>query len=456
MQTPLTLAWLRRDLRLHDHAALSHASAQAQPVFVFDADILARFTNPADRRLSFIMRTLVNMHGQLREKGAGMLVLHGRAVELIPTLSKTLQAPVHTTADYEPDARARDAAVAKQCELNLHKDQVIFAPDEIMNQSGAPFKVFTPYSKTWRDNLSPTSAAPFPAPQQFAPFADVKARVHGFPTIDLDKGAAACLAQIGYQLVDDALWPVEDGHARLARFARIAANYKNTRDFMAVNGTSRLSPYLRFGLISVREAVALARETSPTWLSELIWREFYAQTLFHTPESAHTEWNPKYRGMAWQENADHLERWKQGNTGFPVVDAAMRQLLAEGWMHNRARMIVASFLTKDLQLSWREGEAHFAQFLMDYDMASNVGGWQWAASTGTDAQPYFRVFNPSLQSERFDAEGAYIRTYVPELSHMKGKAIHNPTPLERGAYPAPMVNHDDARKAAIAMFKRLP
>lgn len=461
----LSLVWLRRDLRLTDHAAFAAALAQSgtiQPVFVFDADVLARFTDPQDRRLSFIAATLQHLHAQLQKKGGGLLVLHGRASEVLPKLAKSLQAQhVFAAEDYEPETINRDAEVAKHAPLKLVKDQVIFSPKEIVKGDGTAFKVYTPYSKAWWAATAPVHFAEH-AVNDAGRYADCNAlgntvRAAGLRVLDMPE----LLSSIGYSPVSLAEWGVEDAPARLRHFVQQkVAGYGVARDIMGERGTSRISPYLRFGLVSVREAFRLARAAagSGKWLGELIWREFYAMILYHYPESVRTEWNPAYRGtLAWQHNAAHIEAWKAGMTGYPVVDAAMRELLATGWMHNRARMIVASFLTKHLRIDWRVGEEHFAQYLMDYDLASNVGGWQWAASTGTDAQPYFRVFNPYLQSEKFDPDGKYIRMYVPELRDAKGASLHQGWAAGElfipNGYPKPIVDHSAARVAAIAMFK---
>jgi len=466
---PQSIVWLRRDLRLHDHAALHHAlqvKGAVQPVFIFDTDILAQFPNKHDRRLSFIVRTLCAMDEELRKRGGELLVLHGSPRDIIPKLVDALGSThVIAAEDYEPAAIERDVFVAGELEgkIRFVKDQVIFAPNEILLESGAPYKVFTPYANSWRSRLTPVSPAPYEIKDhgRYASAEAVSKALHGtgFKRIDLSIGAAKALHAVGYMLVEEELWPVDEAQDRLASFIKSKAqHYPEKRDFMAVDGTSKLSPYLRFGLVSVRECVQGALNASAgKWLAELIWREFYAATLFHCPESATTEWNPKYRGrLHWSDNENHFEAWVEGKTGYPLVDAAMRQLVEEGWMHNRARMVVASFLTKHLRISWRKGEAHFGQYLMDYDLASNVGGWQWAASTGTDPQPYFRVFNPTLQSEKFDPAGTYIRRYVPELSDAADDVIHAPWkhPLLVKYYP-PVVDHAEAREQAIAMFKQI-
>lgn len=461
----VSLVWLRRDLRLHDHAALAEASRSVeplQPAFIFDRAILKDFPNKQDRRLSFIASQLAALHAQLKTGGGGLLVLEGVAGEVIPRLAKALSAArVVAEEDYEPATRARDEAVASAAPLQLVKDHVVFSPTDILRDTGEAFKVFTPYFKQWRKALEehPANAGEYHVPQlQLAPYMPVVEAVREAGLAVLDAGSPkAMLADIGYQWVQDGLWDVTDASSRLKRFAekRMGA-YATGRDMVAVEGTSRLSPYLRFGLVSPRECVRAALKAGSRgekWLSELAWREFYAAILYHFPESQTKEWNPKFRGLAWEQREDWLEAWKQGRTGFPLVDAAQRQLLAEGWMHNRARMVTASFLTKDLQLDWRLGEAHFAQYLMDYDMASNVGGWQWAASTGTDAQPWFRIFNPTLQSKKFDPAGEYISRYVAELRGLSAERIHEPGKGPRPAdYPAPIVDHKQAREKTLAMF----
>lgn len=459
----LSLLWLRRDLRLHDHAALYRAlenPGQVQPVFIFDTDVLERFTNTHDRRLSFIAQALRDMDKELRKRGGGLLVLHGSARKCIPKLASALGASrVIAAEDYEPSAIARDKEVAKSVPLTLVKDQVIFSPTDIVKGDGTPYKVFTPYSKAWLAALTPMSPAPY-AIKDKGRYADIdamqqKAKASGLRVIEDN----IALQQIKYCDAPLSLWPVQDAQKRLKHFIKTkVTDYNTARDLPAQEGTSRLSPYLRFGLISVRECLRAAEEAKATkWISELIWREFYAMILYHFPDSVEWEWNAAYRKkLPWSHDKKLFRAWQEGKTGFPIVDAAMRQLLAEGWMHNRTRMIVASFLTKDLHIDWRLGEEHFAQHLMDYEQASNVGGWQWAASTGTDAQPWFRIFNPELQSRKFDPDGAYIRKYVTELSKINDDTIHAPLPLiarEHG-YPQPIVDHAEAREHALSMFKR--
>jgi deoxyribodipyrimidine photo-lyase len=471
---PLSLVWLRRDLRLFDHAALAAASQAGhptQPFFIFDTDILARFTNKDDRRLSLIAQALCRMHEKLRERGSGLLVLYGRAQEIVPALCRSLRCgSLFAAEDFEPQTRKRDAemksALAGETECIFVLDHLLHSPLQVLKGDGTPFKVFTPYAKAWRDKANSRSGFAAEAPMKDLSCADYALTLRiladkDFTLLEPSLGAEPMLTAIGDRLQRHD-WPVDEARKRLHTFAdeRMAA-YTTQRDFMGADGTSRISPYLRFGLVSARECARLAMEEemggSPgasTWLKELIWRDFYATILYHFPETATLEMQAQYRGIKWSHGGVLFDAFRQGLTGYPVVDAAMRELRDIGFMHNRARMITASFMTKDLLLDWRMGEEHFAQFLMDYDMASNVGGWQWAASTGTDAQPYFRIFNPVLQGRRFDPEGHYIRRFVPELAHLPADAMHEPwkSGCPEG-YPNPVVNHAEMREKAIAMFK---
>lgn len=470
---PLTLVWLRRDLRLHDHAGLHHAlkeSGSIQPVFIFDSEILERFDNPADRRLSFLAQTLFDLDQALKLRGGGMLVVHGPASTAMPKLVQALGAArLVAAADVERPTRARDAAVAKALDgvatMSLVKDCWLKHGPMVVKKDGAPYHVFTPYAKAWHAALTKDDLAERPVEDK-GRYADVNAlRLQadkaGLRVLDLSKGLESLLEQIGYCPSDLSGWNTQDGPARLERFAANHLRaYSEQRNFMAEEGTSALSPYLRHGLVSVRECArrAWGQPGAESWINELIWRDFYAMILHHYPETTHQEFVAKYRGgvLKWSDNDAHFKAWREGRTGYPVVDAAMRQLLETGWMHNRARMVVASFLTKHLRIDWRRGEEHFAQYLMDYDLASNVGGWQWASSTGTDAQPYFRIFNPITQGEKFDPEGKYVRRHVPELARIKDKKVHQPWgDPQRGTYPDPIVNHSSAREAALRLFKEV-
>lgn len=466
-----SLVWLRRDLRLHDHAALAEAlkgEGRIQPVFVFDSGILERFSSKKDRRITFISSALWKMHTDLTEKNSGLLVVYGRAAVIVPILAKALRAKqLVCSEDFEPETRRRDAVVREALEkegiaFTTVLDHLVFSPRDVRKADGTPYLIFTPYSKAWRAKLGRQRIEERKAKlgaDRLAEFsmAAKAASDAGLTVIDMERGAEGIVRQVGYEYNPHPLWSAGDGAERLRGFiGRSINNYASSRDLVAEEGTSMLSPYLRHGLVSIREALRLAveQEKAGAWINELIWREFYAMILYYFPESAQKEWQKKYRELHWVENSEQWKAFAEGRTGFPIVDAAMRQLLETGWMHNRARMIVASFLTKDLHLDWRLGEEHFAQWLMDYELASNVGGWQWAASTGTDAVPYFRVFNPLAQSKKFDPAGEYIRRWVPELRHVKGEDIHQPSPLVRlKDYPAPIVDHGRERLRALEMYK---
>lgn len=469
--TNLSIAWLRRDLRLHDHAVLHHALATpgtVQPVFIFDTDILSDFPNPQDRRVTFLMQALQHLHQQLTALGGGMLVLHGRAETAIPKLHTVLKpAQIIAVEDYEPSARARDAAVKNAVgaeQFTLVCDHVGQPPYQVLKPDGTPYRVFTPFARQWRVQATPATYGEYAVDLRgrLADYTWVCAAATraGLYVLDMNADTAVLLEKIGYQPVDMGEWNVTDARERLENFITAKVKkYPAARDFMATPGTSKLSPYLRFGLVSVRECLraAMAQGNADAWVNELIWRDFYAAILYHFPLSATQEFQEVYRGkLTWRQDQEIFARFTAGQTGYPVVDAAMRELLQTGWMHNRARMMVASFLTKDLHMDWRLGDAHFAQYLMDYDMASNVGGWQWAASTGTDAQPYFRVFNPVLQSEKFDPAGDYIRRFVPEIAHLSDAEIHAPWLSKNppASYPGPIVDHRTAKEHAISMFKQ--
>lgn len=472
MDKPLTLVWMRRDLRLHDHAALHHALKDAghvQPVFIFDSEILARFSNRKDRRLTFLAQVMLDLEAELKKRGGGMLVLLGPASDTMPKLVEAVGAQkLVAAADIEGPTRARDAAVAKSLEgiasMSLVKDCWLQHGAAVTKKDGTPYHVFTPYAKAWRAQITDADLAERVIVDQ-GRYADIThireaARASGLRVLDVSQGLNALLEQIGYQPADISAWDTKAGRPRLERFAEQGLrSYSTARNMMAEDGTSRLSPYLRHGLVSIRECARVAWDQpgAEGWINELIWRDFYAMILFHYPETAQEEFVQKYRNtLEWRQSDADFKAWCEGRTGYPVVDAAMRQLLDIGWMHNRARMIVASFMTKHLRLDWRLGEEYFAQHLMDYDLASNVGGWQWASSTGTDAQPYFRIFNPMAQGERFDPEGEYVRRYVPELANVNGKKIHQPWgEAAARQYPDPIVNHADARNDALRMFKQV-
>ncbi len=473
MSIERALVWFRRDLRDFDHAALAAALRTAREVhcaFVFDREILDALPDRSDRRVAFIHASVHELDAALRARGGGLVVLHGRAREEIPRLARELHVEaVFANRDYEPTTRDRDSDVARTLDRDgiawhAMKDQVLFDEDEILTQSGRPHTVFTPYRNAWRkrlagdppvahrcDDSSGALARP-PAPGTIPALAEL-----GFDPVDLH----SISVRAGMRGATDAL------QAFLAHVER----YDEDRDRPAVPGTSRLSVHLRFGTTSVRVLAAEAQARAAArsgggaskWLDELAWRDFYAQLLFHFPHVVGAPFKPAYAALQFRDDPQDFAAWCEGRTGYPFIDAGMRELNTTGWMHNRLRMVTASFLVKDLLVDWRRGERYFARQLIDYDLASNNGGWQWAASTGCDAQPWFRIFNPVTQSERFDAAGEYIRRFVPELARLPAPAIHAPwqadaPELERCGvvlgrdYPAPIVDHRGARQRALAVF----
>ncbi|HMV53404.1 MAG TPA: deoxyribodipyrimidine photo-lyase [Rhodocyclaceae bacterium] len=469
---PAALVWFRRDLRDFDHTALSHALAEFERVycaFVFDTEILDALASRTDRRVEFIRDSLVELDEQLGKKGGGLIVRQGAARDVIPRLAHELGvAAVFCNRDYEPQAVARDATVGKALEsqgvaLRTFKDQVIFERREVLSGAGKPFSVYTPYRNAWMRQLTPRDLAPHPC--------DAHPRLAPPP----ESAAIPTLAQIGFEPTNLHALKLPCGmtgaRSLFADFlARIDA-YHERRDYPAIKGPSYLSTHLRFGTISIRE---LAREAhvrmlhgskgAEIWLNELVWRDFYHMILALNPHVVGASFRPEYDAVQFDQRPDWYAAWCEGRTGYPLVDAAMRQLDATGYMHNRLRMVAASFLVKDLGIDWRQGEAWFARQLNDFDLASNNGGWQWAASTGCDAQPYFRIFNPVTQSERFDATGAFIRRYVPELVHVPDKRIHAPWLMSEAEqqvagcrigtdYPAPLVEHAVARARTLVRYK---
>jgi deoxyribodipyrimidine photo-lyase len=463
MNQEKALVWFRRDLRDHDHAALAAALAEARQVycaFVFDSEILEVLPARHDRRVHFIHASLRELDAALRARGGGLIVRHGWATEEIPALARELGVTaVFANRDYEPAAKARDARVAEQLQaagiaFHSSKDQAIFDGREVLTQAGKPFSVFTPYKNAWLKRLTAADCAAWPTTGQLA---------------DGGLGAVPELAQIGFAATDLAELGIQPGMSGARALwddftgGRIE-HYASRRDFPAIKGVSYLSVHLRFGTISIRELVrhALAVKAD-AWLSELIWRDFYFMILDHFPHVVGHAFKPEYEAIRWADRPEAFAAWCAGRTGYPLVDAAMRQRNLCGWMHNRLRMVVASFLTKDLGIDWRLGERYFAEQLNDFDLSANNGGWQWAASTGCDAQPYFRIFNPVTQSERFDPEGKFIRRYVPELGAVPTKKIHAPWQMGRieqenlgivigRDYPAPIVDHSSAREETLARY----
>ncbi|MDE2453362.1 MAG: deoxyribodipyrimidine photo-lyase [Burkholderiales bacterium] len=475
------LVWLRRDLRAEDHAALYHALVQARQVwvaFVFDREILEPLPR-ADRRVEFIRDSLVGVDAELRAlaashgvEGAGLIVRQGWAVDELPRLAAELGVQaVFANHDDEPQAGARDARVhGRLAEAGIAfqtlKDHLVFERSEVMTQGGGPFSVFTPYRNAWLRKLDPFYLRAYPVARHASALAP-RPPGESLPT----------LAAIGFQPTNLHELRLPSGPAGAAElwadFVARIDRYQEARDFPAAKGPSYLGPHLRYGTISVRrlarEAHARAEAGSAgarTWLAELVWREFYHQVLHHHPRVASHAFKVAYERIRWEQGkaADAaFAAWCEGRTGYPLVDAAMHQINQSGYMHNRLRMVVASFLTKDLGLDWRRGEAYFARHLNDYDLASNNGGWQWAASTGCDAQPWFRIFHPLRQSEKFDPEGRFIRRYLPQLARLPDALIHAPwlaRPADLAAagvelgrhYPRPIVDHEQARKRTLERY----
>ena len=474
------LVWFRRDLRCHDNAALSVAlqqCAQVHCVFVLDTQILDPLPR-ADRRVEFIRESLVELDETLRQlaqqPGAGLIVLHGEAPHEIPLLAQSLGVQaVFAAHDYEPQAIDRDSKVAvrlKDMEIVLRtcKDHVIFERREVLTQTGKPYGVFTPYARAWRSKLgeAPIDAHPVaPFAQGLASRPEPYAR--GVPELSAFGFEKTNLSQLKI--------PTGESGAKmlLEDFRERMDAYDETRNFPSVKGPSYLSVHLRFGTVSIRQLVTLALQRqqagstgASTWLGELIWRDFYFQILANFPHVVGHAYKPEYNQIAWEEGdqaKERFEAWCEGRTGYPLVDAAMLQLNQTGYMHNRLRMVAGSFLVKHLGIDWRWGERYFAEKLNDFDLSANNGGWQWVSSSGCDAQPYFRIFNPINQSEKFDAEGKFIKRYLPQLARLGTKAIHAPwlaKPVEMAAsgvmlgrdYPHPIVDHAQARNRTLLRY----
>jgi deoxyribodipyrimidine photo-lyase len=461
------LVWFRRDLRLDDHAALHHALKSSRSVFCafcFDTEILDMLPSLQDRRVEFIWESIAELHAGLQAAGGALHVLHGPARSMIPQLARDLGVDaVFCNRDYEPQARARDAAVATALSaagiaFRHYKDQVVFDENEVLTNSQAPFSVFTPYKNAWLKRVAPSDLGAYPVREYLGHLAPAAARM---PTLEA----------LGFARTNLKALPLPTGmygaRTLFEKFMARIDDYKARRDYPALPGPSYLSVHLRFGTISIRELARAAQarrtEGADVWLSELIWRDFYFMILHHHPHVVTSAFKRQYDAIKWNDDPGLFAAWCEARTGYPLVDAAMRQINQTGYMHNRLRMVTASFLTKDLGIDWRLGERYFADYLNDFDLAANNGGWQWAASTGCDAQPYFRIFNPITQSKRFDPQGAFIRRYVPELANCGDAEIHAPWLMSRQrqeqigmivgkSYPEPVVDHAAARLRTLRRY----
>jgi deoxyribodipyrimidine photo-lyase len=426
----LTLFWFRRDLRLDDNAALYEALKSIYPVlpvFIFDNHILDKLPDKADKRVSFIYKALQIINETLMSKGSSVLVLKGDPLKQIQELVKKYPVrAVYCNHDYEPYARERDQAVAewlasRNIPFYSFKDQVIFEKSDILKNDGTPYTVFTPYSKIWKHKLNREMIRSFPVENHTDRF--YRTVPFLFPPFE----------ETGFQQMNTPS-PVPQVDEE------IVLNYDLTRNLPAMDGTTRLSVHLRFGTVSIRHLVKTALRLNGEWLNELIWREFFMMILYHFPHVEKSSFKPKYNFIAWRNNEEEFHRWCEGETGYPMVDAGMRELNETGFMHNRVRMITASFLTKHLLIDWRWGEAYFAEKLLDYELSSNNGNWQWAAGCGCDAAPYFRIFNPYEQQKKFDPEMVYTNKWVKNLN--------------RSDYPSPVVDHAFARERALLTYKK--
>lgn len=426
----IAIFWFRRDLRLEDNPGLFYAlqgNFPVLPLFIFDTDILDKLEGKKDARVQFIHGLLMRMQKDLLKAGFSLLVKQGVPVEIYKELTKTYEvAAVYTNRDYEPYANQRDQGIEnylkqKSVPFYTFKDHVIFEKKEILSEAGKPYKVFTPYKNKWLQKFHQIKIEPFSSDSLQSNF--LKITPFSIPLLQ-ELGFSPSPIQVPPDQLDDEL----------------IHKYDEMRDFPGEDGTSRVGIHLRHGSVSIRKIAVLANSLSQTWLNELIWREFYSMILYNFPFVVDRAFKSQYKKIPWRNNEEEFDRWCKGQTGYPLVDAGMRQLNETGFMHNRVRMVTASFLTKHLLIDWRWGEAYFASKLLDFELASNNGGWQWAAGTGTDAQPYFRIFNPASQTTKFDKGLKYIKEWVPEYN----------TP----EYSPPIIDHKEARERALAVFKK--
>ncbi len=466
------LCWLRRDLRLHDHHALSEALRENDETvvcFIFDSAILDKLKDKSDRRVTFIHESLIEIEKICQQNGSSLIIRYGDPIEEIPKLLKEFSCNgLYYNRDYEPYAKKRDQMVEKilnsnKVSVNNYKDHVFFEKHEILNGTGTVYKVFTPYKNKWLDTFRNHEET----------VQEYKCKLSKLAKLTNSKNIINhdWMKEINFNQNDNLIkGGTGEALKKLKTFQQFISNYKVARDFPHLNQTSLLSTYIRMGNISIRDMIRaslMSNGVGPeTWLSELIWRDFYQMILDVYPKTENQCFRPEYDALNWRGSEAEFKLWCEGLTGYPLVDAAMRCLNETGFMHNRLRMVVASFLTKTLLVDWKKGERYFAAKLFDYDLAANTGGWQWSASTGVDAQPYFRIFNPYNQSEKFDPDGQFIRLWCPELAGFSSKEIHAPQDTDFPAqdraacfigrdYPQPIVSYTVQRDRALKMFKEV-
>ena len=429
MKQEVSICWFRRDLRLNDNTAFYHALKSPYPVlpvFIFDPEILGKLSDKNDKRVSFIYHTLQDLNKQCQEHGSSFYVMYDKLEEAFRKLFEEFEVKeLYLNHDYEPyaiqrDKRIQELVVARGITFHTFKDQVIFEKSEITKLDGSPYTVFTPYANMWRQLFKQHQLKEFPSEKYLSRLLQIKRQF------------SPSMAEMGFQDIDPEIMPLNIHEASIV-------SYQDTRNIPAIAGTSQASTYLRFGTLSIRHLVKLACKWNATWLNELIWREFFMMILYHFPQVVDYSFKRKYDRIPWRNDEKEFKLWCQGETGYPIVDAGMRQLNETGWMHNRVRMIVAGFLTKHLLIDWRWGEAYFAQKLLDYELSSNNGNWQWAAGSGCDSAPYFRIFNPTSQTKKFDPKLIYIKTWIKDFHKY---------------HLSPIVDHEFARKRALEVYKK--
>jgi len=424
----VSLCWLRRDLRLFDNTALYHALQSPFPVlllFIFDKNILDKLDNKNDKRVAFIHETLSDINNAIKKYGTSILIVHDAPLNAFTKINEAYKVKeIYINHDYEPYAIERDDKIKRfaeqhQIDFCTFKDQVIFEKSEVMKADLTPYTIFTPYSKIWKQKYTENDAASYPSEKLLSNL------------LQTDPFAFPSLNEIGFEEINSTVAKPEISET-------LIQNYSETRNIPGIQGTTHLGIHLRFGSVSVRQTVKIAKRLNEQWLNELIWREFFMMILYHFPAVVHRNFKTKYDGIKWRNNEREFELWCKGETGYPMVDAGMRQLNETGWMHNRVRMVVASFLCKHLLIDWRWGEAYFAEKLLDYELSSNNGNWQWAAGTGCDAAPYFRIFNPSEQIKKFDPKLIYVKRWIKDF---------------RPGYLPEVVKHEFGRKRALEVYK---